>query len=310
MDIKKILSFHAFMESGCNYKETAKKSSVTIPGLRKQLTSLETELGIKLFDVRGKTTYPTRYAKILQEKTYRILNDYTDIVHYFDNDFDSIEKPLIIRTTNAVASLWISDYLKTFIQQNPESNITVHGSDIKPDLIKDNVDIYIGGKLPDPQDILNQHAFQTYNMRLYASEAYLKKYGTPQKVEDLRKHRIIGFGSESIKPYQDIDWHLYLLDPPLKTNFNINSGGGLLRAVELGYGIGVISNLGADVAKTKLVNILPEIQGLDIPVYFSYPKFLEGDIRIVKLLETLLESPKPKKSESVKFIGYPELNKK
>jgi DNA-binding transcriptional LysR family regulator len=289
MDVKKINSFHTFIESDCNYKKSAELCNITVPGLRKQLSSLEEELDTKLFETIGKVTKPTRKAHILYEKTHRILNDYTDIMHYFDNNSSSIEQPLIIRTSIATASLWICDHLKDFLDNYPDSNITIQASDTKPDLLKDKVDVYIGSKLSDPKHFLNQHQIQTFTMGLYASQGYVDNYGLPKTAGDLANHKIIGFGSEMTRSYQEVDWHLELTDPHLIPYFKINSGSGLLRSVELGLGIGAISNIGAKLAHTNLIHVLPEIKGYDVPVFFSYPRFIENDIRIVKILESLEE---------------------
>ncbi len=251
------------------------------------MSSLEDELETTLFETMGKTTKPTRKAQVLYEKTHRILNDYTDIVHYFDSCASSIEQPLIIRTSIATASLWICDHLKDFLGKYPDSNITIQASDTKPDLLKDKVDVYIGSKLSDPKHFLNQHQIQTFTMGLYASQDYIDNHDLPKTAEDLINHKIIGFGSEMTRGYREVDWHLELTDPHLTPYFKINSGGGLLRAVELGLGIGAISNIAAKLAHTDLVHILPDIKGYDVPVFFAYPRFMENDIRIVKILESL-----------------------
>ena len=292
MDIIKIMNFHQFIDEGCNYHITSKKCSLSITGLRKRLVSLEEGLKAKLFHTDGKKIIPTKEGIIFYEKTRRLIFEYNSALESIHKRRD--ENVLRISTTVAFGSLWISDYLIDFRETNPEIQISITASNEKPDPIFDNTDVFIGSKIEKKGLHLIQEKIDQYIMGLYATRDYIKINGNPSSVEDLSKHKLISFGEDGDSPYENIDWHLKLADQEIVPSYNINVGSGVLRAVELGFGIGVISSLAASLSSADLMRVLPNVERKKVDVYFTYPSYLKDDKTVLQLRDSLKENIRKK----------------
>ncbi|MBX9804246.1 MAG: hypothetical protein K2Y18_00655, partial [Alphaproteobacteria bacterium] len=129
----------------------------------------------------------------------------------------------------------------------------------------------------------------------YASPEYLEKFGYPQTVDDLNNHRLITFGTNTIRPYSDIDWLLRIGLPSgvvRKPYLSINSSKGASQLAEQGLGIVALSDEFPQIKKLNLLKILPEIQGPTIDLYYIYPHNLQHSKR-VKVFGEYLEQHIP-----------------
>jgi DNA-binding transcriptional LysR family regulator len=121
------------------------------------------------------------------------------------------------------------------------------------DLIEKRTDVAIRiGKLDDS----NLHATKLGRslMRLVASPNYLKTHGTPQSVNDLHHHQLIGFSRGSSLN----QWPL--LEPlEISPSITASSGETLLRLCAAGHGIALISNfmVGEHLKSRELIEVLP-----------------------------------------------------
>ena len=74
MTLNQILYFHTVAQCQ-NYHLAASKLNISQPSLSRAIANLEDELGIILFERKGRTVSLTKYGKIFLEHADRILND-------------------------------------------------------------------------------------------------------------------------------------------------------------------------------------------------------------------------------------------
>jgi DNA-binding transcriptional LysR family regulator len=282
VNIDKLKGFCFFVEAEASYEVAATKMKMSVSGLYKSIKALENDVGYKLVDMQGAITVITLRGKKFYEYAKVILNVAAHSLRALEEDFLSLSGTVRISTTVAIASLWITDDIASFVKENPATQVSVIGSDVSLDKLN-NYDVALRPKVDDPLNILEQRLITTQKMGLYASEEYVEKFGLPQKSEDLKGHRLIGYGEDIDFPYNEINWHLYLGGAKLKPYFNINSGLGILRSVENGIGIGPISNIGVTISRVPLVHILPEISGPTIDWYFIADK-ITFEFQMIQLL--------------------------
>ena len=100
-------------------------------------------------------------------------------------------------------------------------------------------DVAIRMSPPRQPDLVQRH-LMTVRHHAYASADYLKKYGTPQRAEELDKHRIIVYGTDSRPPIRNPNW---LLEAGARPGYErhpilaVNNLYAILRALEGGLGI-------------------------------------------------------------------------
>jgi DNA-binding transcriptional LysR family regulator len=142
---------------------------------------------------------------------------------------------------------------------------------------------------PRQPDLVQRHLMTIRNL-IFASRDYLKKYGTPQKPEDLAKHRIVIYGSDTRPPVPNVNW---LVELGQRSNYErrpiltVNNLYAISRAVESGLGIAALPDF-MEHEMRDLVRILPELQGPEIEAYFVYPEELRASKRIAVFRDFLL----------------------
>ena len=138
----------------------------------------------------------------------------------------------------------------------------------------------------------------TIRYHVFASQEYLDEYGTPKAAEDLDQHRLIVYGDEVQAPVQNINWLLTkgrAENDPREPALKVNSVYGIYRAVCSGLGIAALPHYLIE-APLNLVDVLPQISGPSIDVYFVYPEELRHSKRIEVLRDFLLAEVKDYKS--------------
>jgi DNA-binding transcriptional LysR family regulator len=141
---------------------------------------------------------------------------------------------------------------------------------------------------PRQPDLVQRH-LMTMRYHIYASSEYVKRYGAPQKAEDLDKHRLIIYGQDG-RPVRNINWlveagtHAGLERQPI---FMVNNVYAIFRAVDSGLGIAALPDFMAR-ETVNLVRVLPELAGPEVEAYFVYPEELRASKRIAVFRDFLL----------------------
>jgi DNA-binding transcriptional LysR family regulator len=125
---------------------------------------------------------------------------------------------------------------------------------------------------------------------ILASPDYIKKYGMPQKPEDLDKHRLIVYGADGRAPVRNVNWLMELGTRPgveRRPVFTVNNAYAILRGMESGLGIAALPDFMLPDTH-GLVRILPEAPTAEIEAYFVYPEELRSSKRIAVFRDFLL----------------------
>ena len=101
-------------------------------------------------------------------------------------------------------------------------------------------------------DLVQRH-LMTMEWLIFASPDYLKRYGVPQRAEDLDAHKLVLFGDYR-PPVSDINWLAEVgrrPGSPRRALLEVNNAQAVVHAIRSGIGIGVVSDF-----------MLPEVQDL------------------------------------------------
>lgn len=262
----------------------AKKLGVAISTVSKTLTALENELGKKLVKRSKRGVELTEVGRGLFES---IIESYITIEQKYLSlqKQDHILKDVIkIITTTGASSLWILPKLKNFMEKYPHVRLKIETVNKDISLTETDADVAILPRVNDLSKVAKWKLTTIHN-RLYASQGYLDTHGTPQGPEDLKNHKLISYYHENFNYWGNVDWHLTCLGQALSPSLVINSAISQYYAALLGYGIVAIPQEFPFVQDT-LIQILPQIQGVDIDIFFIMRKNNVKD----QLLKDLYES--------------------
>src|SRR5690606_20287790 len=130
------------------------------------------------------------------------------------------------------------------------------------------------------KDVYQEPLF-TLEKKLYASQGYLEKHGTPKTVEDLKNHRLIGrfIPRAGEDPFSDASWLLKVARPsgePYTACLDTNSLEQEIYLAKNGKGIIAVYKELSIIRDSGLVNILPDVKQ-EAPYSFICPIPLKDD---------------------------------
>jgi DNA-binding transcriptional LysR family regulator len=198
--------------------------------------------------------------------------------------------PLKITTTVAFGSIWLTSRIKDFVGLYPDIEVSLVLADSELDLSMREADAAIRMTPPRQPDLVQRHLMTMY-YHVYAAPGYLKEKGMPKTVEDLDNHQLVVYGDDATPPIDNLNW---LLEVGVKDGgsrkpiLRVNSIYGIFRAVQSGLGIAALPDYMSREAG-NLVEVLPEIEGPSIDVYFVYPEELRKNKRIGVLRDYLVD---------------------
>ncbi len=280
MDWDKLRIFHAAAEAG-SFTHAGEGLRMSQSAVSRQVSSLEKTLGISLFHRHARGLVLTEQGELL----FRTANDVVNRLHTTEALLaDSTTKPageLRITATVSLGSVWVTQRIREFLELYPDIRIELILNDEPVDLSMRMADVAIWAREPSQSDLIRRPLF-SMQVHAFASAQYIRKYGTPQGVADLDRHRLVSF-SGNPPP------HLAAINAletagrdgsaPRLPAFRANTILALKFAVRAGVGIGLIPDYLTEEEK-DLVPVLPDLALPKLPVYFVYPEELRSSKRV------------------------------
>ncbi len=288
MDWDKLRVFHAVAEAG-SFTHAGDTLNLSQSAVSRQVSSLEESLAVPLFHRHARGLMLTEQGEILFKTAREILAKLNMAEARISESRERPKGPLKITTTIAFGSIWLAPRLKEFLEENPDIEVSLMLTDNELDLSMREADVAIRMTTPTQSDLI-QRRLMTMTYHVFAAPSYLQKHGMPRVPADLDSHRLVVFGEDARPPVPNLNW---LLEAGLsegarrKAFLKVNSTYGIFRAVQSGIGIGALPQYLNNEAG-NLVEILPEISGPDLEVFFVYPEELRHSSRITLFRQFIL----------------------
>ena len=277
-----------------NLKHACIKLNIDQSTLSRTLQAFEESLGFKLFNRLPQGVVMTKQGEILFAVVEKVLFELEAAIAMAREEGEIPKGTLKVATTVALASLWLVQTIPGFLQKYENIELYIIGDDERLNVKAGEADVLISPYIESSVDLIQTYLFSCC-LQLYASPQYIEKFGCPETIEDLNNHRLITFGTETIRPYSDIDWLLRIGLPAgvvRKPYISINSSKGASQLAEQGLGIVALSDEFPHIKDLNLINILPEVQGPIVDLYYIYPISLQNSKRI-KVFREYLEHQIP-----------------
>lgn len=268
MDLVKLKHFKAVIDTQ-SFTKAGEEYFLSRSAMRKSVTALETELAVKLIKVEGKKIIPTPEGGFLRERCTDLLNQCAETIRDLHSFDPSMGGGFHFNSTPAMMNLYLADLLTHFNRSYKFVDFKTSSTITTPDMTIESVNAALRSIIEHPS--LYNHYVCTFNMGLYASQAYVDTYGLPEKIEDIKDHVVIYQGSQA-QTYRRFDMHhdAFRLIPHRK--MYVAASEMVYRLVKCGCGMGVVSQRGLRDCEIDLIRILPEIPDSQIDVYLNYRK--------------------------------------
>lgn len=280
MDWDKLRIFHAAAEAG-SFTHAGEVLHMSQSAVSRQVSALEKDLAVPLFHRHARGLVLTEQGELL----YRTAHDvFAKLQTAATQLADAREKPsgdLRVTATVGLGSFWLTPRIREFIELYPDIRLELLLEDESLDLSMREADIAIRLQEPTQADLIRRPLF-TVHFHAYASSAYVRRFGAPQKLNELDKHRLVTYGTRVPSVFREFNW----LETagrngsePRKPSLRLNNVIALKQAVAAGIGIGTLPDyLVSD--QSDLVPVLNEIKPPLLEAYFVYTEEMRSSKRI------------------------------
>jgi DNA-binding transcriptional LysR family regulator len=253
MDWDNVRVFLAVARAG-QFVAAAKRLRLDHATVSRRVAALEAMLGARLFDRRTTgaklTAAGRRFLGAAEEMESAFLHAQAEI-----SDVDlELAGDVRIGAPDGFSTYYLAGALRAFVERHPSVRIQLLPLPQLTPLARREVDIVVGLDKPEAGRFVARK-LTDYSLGLYASGAYLKRFGAPADVAELRKRRLIGYVEEhAFSSALDYVRELYDGAP---TTFECASAVTQFEALRAGVGLGVVHDFIARRFK-DLVRVLPE----------------------------------------------------
>ncbi|WP_310619021.1 LysR family transcriptional regulator [Flexibacterium corallicola] len=290
LDWDKLRIFHAAAQAG-SFTHAGEALNMSQSAVSRQVSALETDLGVPLFHRHARGLIPTEQGDMLFRTAREVLQKLEAAQSRLT---DSKEKPtgtLRVTTTVGLGSTWLTERINEFVDLYPDMRLEVICMDDELDLSMREADVAIRLRQPTQPDLIQRKLFAVH-FHVYASPKYLERYGTPKTLEDLCHHRIVTIG-DNIPSYLRIMNWLETAGLPAgevrDVAVKVNNLSGIKKAVQRGIGIAILPDYMVE-PDAGIVRAMP-VESDDLPsfdTYFVYPSELRNTARVTAFRDFLI----------------------
>ena len=266
-----------------SFSLTAKQLGMGQPAVSKQLSALEEHLGARLL-------HRSTRSITLTDEGRELLGHARHAVAATDFALERVQRVkskasglMRLSCQTGFGRMAVVPRLTAILENFPDLDIELLLHDSWPNLVEQGIDLRIHvGEVEDETVIAQLIGHKP--VWLFASRAYVDKYGTPQTPEDLASHRIVRFTGAAAKRQWEFSKDGANQSISLKPRISINNLDALCEAVSAGVGIssGPVWWFENSPSQTSLVRLLPDYDMGEVPLYAVYPsrRFVPQKVRI------------------------------
>ncbi len=270
-----------------SFAKAAKKLGVSVAAVSKQISSLEKEYSVELFVRTTRSISLTEIGTVFYEQFSKIAQDFTEIESFLKDAKKKPEGKLKIFSNPHFAELYIIPYIQEFYELYPGIVLDLELQERIPDLEKENIDLLIGMSLSGPENAIQRKIADTKYVTC-ASPEYLKKYGTPKKIEEIANHSYLNHSMRRpVNTLQFSKGNEIFIQPKLL----INSVRALVTCSVNGLGIIRVHEYAVknEIANGSLQSILSQYDKDTVPIYLCYKKTQYLATKIRSFIDFILE---------------------
>jgi DNA-binding transcriptional LysR family regulator len=236
LDWSLLQAFVAVMRDG-SLSAAALKLKLTQPTVGRQIRALEEAVGEALFDRTPQGLRPTDRATALLEHAATLEQSVQALAAAMTGKLDAPSGKVRITTSEAFGAERLPELLRPFLDAHPAITIEMLASSQIENLLRRDADIAIRFTRPDQPELIARQV-GTLELGIFAAEDYLTRYGEPETLADLSRHRMVGFDRDTFA--RRVAERLKLPVEDWRFVFRSDSMIGQHAAVRAGIGIGIM----------------------------------------------------------------------
>ncbi|MEM7194653.1 MAG: LysR family transcriptional regulator [Pseudomonadota bacterium] len=256
---------------------------MTQPTLSRQVSALEKELRVALFERAGKGLELTSSGTELLVHVRKMGEAANDFALTASGQSDAIEGTVCISASQTLAAHRMPEIIRKLRSTSPGIEIELVASNEESDLKRREADIAIRAYRPKQPDLIAKRLC-TVGAPLYIAKSYFAELGQPESIDAFNTANFIGFGNN--------DFFMQLLNSKgmnlSSANFPVSSEDRLVQMefVKQGLGIGLIPESVGD-RDPGLIQVLAELGPFEADIWLVTHRELRTSRRIKTVFDFL-----------------------
>jgi len=266
----------------------ARALGMTQPTLGRQVTALEEELSVILFERAGQGLVLTPSGMELLEHVRAMGEAASQVSLSASGQTKNIEGNVCISVSEVYAVYILPPIILKLRKMEPKIQVEIIATNDASDLRRREADIALRNFEPTQPDLIAKK-IRDVSARLYATPEYLKEIGSPSSADDLEHADFVNFdGSHMlITELNNRGFNLSKKNFPLLTENYIAHW----ELVKQGLGIGIMPEEIGD-KEPKVKRVLKDFPSIEFPIWLTTHRELRTSRRVRIVFDLLAEELK------------------
>lgn len=240
----------------------------------KAVQQLEAQLGARLLQRTTRQVQLTQEGQAAYERGRELLAGLDDLQGMFRRTPVALAGRLRVDMSSGIARHAVIPRLPEFLLAHPGLSLELSSTDRLVDVVREGFDCVLRAGGPRDFSLVGRPLGHMMQIN-YASPAYLSRYGTPQRLEDLARHRLVHYAS--VLGARPLGWEYHERGRSRAVEMGgvltVNNADAYMAACLAGLGMIQAPLLGgaAHLASGDLVEVLPRYRAAPLPLTLLYP---------------------------------------
>jgi len=265
-------AFATVVDQG-GFTDAAKKMGISKSAVSKHVSSLESRLGARLLNRTTRRVSPTEIGLAYYDRARRVLNDAGEADALVTAMQSAPSGMLRVSVATDFGVNHLSPILGDFLHSFPDITVNMVLNNRYVELISEGFDMAIRvGELEDSS--LRARKLTETTKRMIASPDYFKKFGRPERIDDLNDHKLLHYSNQAAGNV----WKITAPSGEVRQvrtagSLTVNDGQSLLNAAIGGLGIAYLPSFlyAEPMRQGLLVDAIPELPEETQGIYAIYP---------------------------------------
>lgn len=277
-------SYLGVLEEG-SLSGAARAMGIAQPTVGRHIDALEKALGVALFTRSQTGLLPTDAARALHPFAQAMHSSAAALKRAAESQGSGIKGTVRITASEVVGVEVLPPMLAQLQTSYPELKVELVLSNRVQDLLQREADIAVRMTQPKQEQLIARRVGQV-DLGFHAHRAYLERRGTPQTLDELAQHALIGFDEETafVRAARKGFTQWQRDSFALRTDSDV----GQLALIRAGCGIGICQNALA-ARDPQLVHLLPDSFTLGLETWLTMHEDLRNTPRCKVTFDALLQ---------------------
>ena len=257
-----------------SFVNAAEKMNHSTSYISKEVSKLETRLGVRLLHRTTRTLSLTSEGEVYYQQCQQIIEDALQVESSLSGRQQTPQGRLKLSCPVGIGVSRIRPILAEFLAKYPKITLDIDLNDHKVDLVADGFDIVIRAAVQLEDSSLISRRFMNSTGLTLASPEYLRKHGTPKHPDELVDHQMISYRNlKNPEVWQYRTNNGLNIQTQVNSRVLCNNSEMMISLCLAGQGIirMPLFNLREEVETGKLISLFEDLMPINIGVYLVYP---------------------------------------